>query len=639
MNTTIGKLLYGALFVVLLPALLLLWNTALQTTLPSLPALGTPLLGWILVVGGGGMVLAGWFALARYGRGLPMNAFPPQHFVQRGMYALTPHPIYTGFVLAIIGYCMAVQSGAGLWIIAPSVLLGCIALVLGYERHDLQHRFGNTVRNAWLRLPTAEHTPPSTADYLSVFVLLFLPWLAMYELAIAVGAPPDAMSTYLPFEHHLPVVEWTELLYAFCYPFVLVAPFCSRTKSNLRTFMLMGWWATAIGALCFVLFPFTAPPRPFHATTLWGNLLLLERAADGATAAFPSFHVIWAFLAAWLYTRAFAHPVVWYGIATAIAASCIGTGMHSLADIGAAALVLAIVFNGSRLWQGLLRATERLANSWREWRLGRVRIIVHGAYAGAAAWIGIALLALIAPQHLGEVVLLAFCTVLGAGVWGQVVEGSSKLARPFGYYGGLFGAIAGLLLLILTGADGWLFAGALSIAAPFIQAVGRLRCLVQGCCHGRPCSAHCGIVYTRTQSRVLYLANLGHQPVYPTQLYSILYNLVLGVLLLRAWTLAIPFPIIAGSYLMVSSLGRFVEESYRGEPQTPRYTGLPLYQWLALAGIVGGAFLTAQPSAPYTPMVVFSPVALLYATLGGILTACAMGVDVPQSQRRFSRLS
>ncbi|MCP4105598.1 MAG: hypothetical protein GY749_08685 [Desulfobacteraceae bacterium] len=36
--------------------------------------------------------------------------------------------------------------------------------------------------------------------------------------------------------------------------------------------------------------------------------------------------------------------------------------------------------------------------------------------------------------------------------------------------------------------DGWQLAGAFSVAGQFVQAIGRLRCLVQGCCHGRELS-------------------------------------------------------------------------------------------------------------------------------------------------------
>ena len=39
-------------------------------------------------------------------------------------------------------------------------------------------------------------------------------------------------------------------------------------------------------------------------------------------------------------------------------------------------------------------------------------------------------------------------------------------------------------------------------------------------------------------------------------------------------------------------LGRFVEEAYRGEVQTPFLFGLRLYQWMAILSIVLGAICT-----------------------------------------------
>ena len=404
--------------------------------------------------------------------------------------------------------------------------------------------------------------------------------------------------------------------------------------------MLMGLWATFIGGLCFLLFPIMATPRPFEASGLWGRLLLLERSADGPAAAFPAFHVIWAFLAAWLYGRSLPAKPLWYLYASAIALSCLTTGMHSLTDLVGALCVLVLVLNGGRLWQWTLIMTERVANSWREWRIGPARIIVHGVYAGAGAFIGIALVAhLTGAAHVGYLLLVGLAALLGAGLWGQALEGSSQLSRPFGYYGAILGGAAGILVATALGADGWLLAGACSAAAPFVQATGRLRCLVQGCCHGRECAAHAGITFTREQSRVLYLANLGHRPIYPTQLYSVLYNLVIGALLLRAWTLQVPLPFVTGAYFILSGIGRFIEEAYRGEPQTPSYLGLAVYQWLALAGIVAGAFITSVEGELCNSALQILPGVFTYAAAFALVTAFAMGVDFPESKRRFSRLA
>jgi hypothetical protein len=108
---------------------------------------------------------------------------------------------------------------------------------------------------------------------------------------------------------------------------------------------------------------------------------------------------------------------------------------------------------------------------------------------------------------------------------------------------------------------------------------------------------------------------------------------------MRAWSLALPAPFIAGCYLILGGYGRFVEESYRGEPQTPRYAGLPLYQWCSIVSVVLGATLTMFEGVPYEASMEILPGTFAYAALFGLVTAFAMGVDFPESNRRFSRLA
>jgi len=112
-----------------------------------------------------------------------------------------------------------------------------------------------------------------------------------------------------------------------------------------------------------------------------------------------------------------------------------------------------------------------------------------------------------------------------------------------------------------------------------------------------------------------------------------------GGLLLRLWSLEMPPSFVCGAYLLLSGLCRFVEEAYRGEPQTPRVLGLPIYQWSAVASIVAGAALTTVGGTPATPG---GPLTLGSAGLFlafALLVWLAMGVDLPESSRRFSRLA
>ena len=419
-----------------------------------------------------------------------------------------------------------------------------------------------------------------------------------------------------------------------------MAPLVVKRQIDLRNFVLMGIWATVFGLLCFLFLPFKATPRLFIPSSDIGQLLLMERLFDGPAGAFPAFHVLWSLLSAWLYTKIWRKAPLWYFVAGVISISCITTGMHSLLDIGGAIIVFIIVLNRKFIWDRTLHLTEWFANSWHEWRIGRVRIINHGFYVGIGSFIGVCMAAhLVGPEHIWYVLIVSFSSLIGAGIWGQILEGSSKLSRPFGFFGGLLGGSFGLLVSIAIGSDGWQLAGAFAVAGPFIQAIGRLRCLVQGCCHGRKCSHSQGIVVSQERSRVLYLANLGNLPIYPTQLYSIIYNFVLGVLLVRMWILSAPMPFVIGGYLLLGGIGRFIEESYRGEPQTRKAGGLAIYQWLALACVIVGAVIMSFPGKPYTLEIMIVPQLILFAGAFGIIVTLVMGVDFPESQKRFSRLT
>ena len=91
--------------------------------------------------------------------------------------------------------------------------------------------------------------------------------------------------------------------------------------------------------------------------------------------------------------------------------------------------------------------------------------------------------------------------------------------------------------------------------------------------------------------------------------------------------------------IVLSGKGRFVEESLRGEPQTKVVAGLRLYQWAAVASVVLGALFAAFDNGEVAPSPGFKWSTLLPAAVFGVVVFCAMGVDLPNSNRRFSRLT
>jgi hypothetical protein len=442
-------------------------------------------------------------------------------------------------------------------------------------------------------------------------------------------------------------VQWTELPYASVYLFVPLTPLLARTQRSLSRFAIQGLVSTVVVTLIWLALPVLEVNRPFEPHGLAGRLLAYEQAQSTAVAAFPAFHVLWTLIAAEVWTanaratgRRWWTWVAW-AWATAIAASCITTGMHTVLEVLAAIMVFPLVRRYDVMWARLRAGVERLANSWREWRIGRARVISHGAWAAVAALVGIPIAGAAAGRDLfAAVILVALCALAGAGLWAQALEGSSKLLRPFGWYGGILGGILGALAASLLGAPVMRLLAAFFIAAPWIQSLGRLRCLVQGCCHGSPAPAQVGIRYHHPRSRVTRLANLAGTPLHPTPLYSIGANVLIGVVLLRLRTLAAPDSLLVGVYLMLGGLARFVEESFRGEPQTAIVGGLRIYQWLAAACLVAGVVLTALPAAPGPSGFAAPDLQLVLAALAmALVSGFAMGVDFPASNRRFSRLA
>ncbi|HTO94354.1 MAG TPA: phosphatase PAP2 family protein, partial [Bacteroidota bacterium] len=362
-------MLYGALFVILLPAALIAWGTFAAPNVP-LPSLHDVSLGLILAAVG--ILLMGWgmFSLLRYGDGLPMNPYPPEEFVTRGAYAALPHPIYFGFTVACAGFSLMSAAPAGFWLITPLVALGCVALVLGFERIDLRERFGDVTPGAYLRLPPRDDGRPLLRDWLSVYVLVLAPWAVLYRVTALMGIPPDAVRSYLPLEDRLPVLEWTELLYAGTYLLVLLAPLAAPDRKTLRDFAIRGGVATLLMPLFFSCIPLVAPPREFVATGFPGSLLGLERAMDTPANSFPSYHVFWALLSAGLLAGSMPRwKAAWWALGICVSASCVTTGMHSLVDVAGGALLYAAMVNLPAIWEFFRRTAERVANSWKEWRL------------------------------------------------------------------------------------------------------------------------------------------------------------------------------------------------------------------------------------------------------------------------------
>jgi len=639
-----GELAYGSLFTLLLPALLAAWAWHLDRSGMTFWPIPAPAwFGTTLGAAGISLMAISMRALWVVGNGLPMNAYPPQNYVSRSSYALLSHPIYVGFTALVAGISIAANSPAGLWVVTPVVALSSAVLVVGYEGPRLRERFGDIAhRSPLLGLPMANTLPASLGKRVLACIVAMFPWAVAYAMFSVMPAPQDALDLRQPWERAIPVVPWTIWIYSAAYPIALAGPLSVRTNADLRRYVIGAWLAAISGFALMILSPGQATLRPLPGNGLTAWITNTNRMLDADWLALPSFHVVWIVFAAYCFQSRFPRLTgAWVAIVLLIAASCLTTGSHAMADVLAGLLLATACWHHDRLWRMLVRGAQRLANSWRAVEVGPIRIISHAVWAATAAGTGMALTAwIVGPNLLLTMLSVFLVAIIAAGIWGYWLEGGGRLSRPFGYYGYLLGTIMPLTVIAVTDRfTAQSLMAAFACAAPLAQAIGRLRCLVQGCCHGKPVVSAPGICVTHPKSRISALSRLHGVPIHPTQLYSVVANLMIFAILWRLLESAATTTFIGGLYLVLSSLARFAEEHYRGETQTPKLGSLAIYQWIAIALFISGIGLSMVAGQPMHP-------ARDLTWLGGIMSLAAAGlaaflmsVDFPRSNRRFSQLT
>jgi protein-S-isoprenylcysteine O-methyltransferase Ste14 len=576
----IEKWLYGLLFVVVLPMLLVYWAILLQRSIRwPLPEWRVP--GLIVSISGFLMIIIAVRDLFVYGHGLPMNPYPPEKFVTQGIYAWFAHPIYLGSVIFSGGISLWLQSSTGLYIVSPVLALMTIALVFGYERLAMKKRFGEDVSQPppLFALPDAKGEQTDISKKIAMVIRLLVPWLIVGYFVEYARCADKCSGAFMQLFDPQRLLVWFNFIWIVPMLYVLIRISLARGGKEMLHLVIAGTLATALGHYLYLILP------AYGVDLIHSRLLL------------------------------------------------------TLVNL----TTLILAFQYPIIWSGLQQLCERVANSRRDWLLlnGRVRIISHSIYAFGVGAIGGAIASYVLGNPLA-VLLGVTCALLGGAIYAQISWGSGALLRPFGYWGGVIGVFVGMFLayalfhiplaqLALTAA----------LAAPFTQVLGRLRCLTQGCCHGVVTDKRFGIRVWQAQSRVVVLSGLRGQWILITQLYSMLFNLLLGFFLWAMWlSHMFPSSLILGMYFILTGIERFAEDAYRGEKQTRTIKGLKEPQWLAVAGVLLGGVITVLPSAlplPTTGQLVF-PI-LGTALAGGLLTAFAMSIDFPKSTKLFSRLS
>ena len=121
-------------------------------------------------------------------------------------------------------------------------------------------------------------------------------------------------------------------------------------------------------------------------------------------------------------------------------------------------------------------------------------------------------------------------------MWDYYIQYPGQIFSPAGLtiYGAVLGAALGLW--IYSKVSKYPFGHVVDLLAPGIilaQAIGRVACTINGCCYGIPTSLPWGVVYTHPDS-IAFVASrvlLPGMGLHPTQVYEIIYNLIVfGVL-------------------------------------------------------------------------------------------------------------
>jgi len=155
------------------------------------------------------------------------------------------------------------------------------------------------------------------------------------------------------------------------------------------------------------------------------------------------------------------------------------------------------------------------------------------------------------------------------------------------WFGGFFFGFLAVVLLVKK--NKLSFFQIADIFAPYLalgQAIGRLGCLLNGCCYGRPSNFPFALVLPGHQERL-----------YPTQLYSFFALLLIFALLaLFKKRKGIVTGQVFSLYLVLYGLKRFILELFRGDIILTAFFNLSLFQIFALVEMAAGIILYSRLS-------------------------------------------
>jgi phosphatidylglycerol:prolipoprotein diacylglycerol transferase len=230
-------------------------------------------------------------------------------------------------------------------------------------------------------------------------------------------------------------------------------------------------------------------------------------------------------------------------------------------------------------WYGVMMALAFLAGLWTATRRARLVNVSGDVIADVTLWLMVG-------------------SIAGARIVYVTTYWKQEFAdQPFSevfmiqhgglvYYGGLIGAmVSGLSYLYWKKLPVWKIADILAPSIALGSVFGRLGCLLNGCCYGRPCDLPWAIHFPADHET----HGLG---VHPTEIYDALLNLILYVFLAWLFRRKKFDGQIFATYLIIYAVFRSVAESFRGDYPTDHvHAGLTSAQLISIPIFVTGLAL------------------------------------------------
>ena len=150
------------------------------------------------------------------------------------------------------------------------------------------------------------------------------------------------------------------------------------------------------------------------------------------------------------------------------------------------------------------------------------------------------------------------------------------------FYGGLiFALLAGLWLVRRYRLPVWSAADMYAPGVALGHVIGRMGCLLAGCCYGRPTNLPWGITFTSPVAAASAGTPLG-VPLHPTQIYDAAAELLILIVLLVSERRGRPYP---GRtwwlYMLLYAIARFIVEIYRAD-ERGTFLGVSTSQFVSL---------------------------------------------------------